>query len=46
MAVGTFFTLFAVPAFYTLIATDRRADKHLKANPPSIDAEPQLMSVH
>ena len=46
MAVGTFFTLFAVPAFYALIATDHRANKRLHANPPTVDAEPHLMSVH
>ncbi len=46
MAVGTFFTLFAVPAFYALIATDHRSKKRLHANPPTVVAEPQLMSVH
>jgi len=46
MAVGTFFTLFAVPAFYTLIATDRRADRRIRMESPSALAEPQPASVH
>ena len=46
MAVGTFFTLFAVPAFYALIATDHRSDKRLSALAPAPRSEPQLQSVH
>jgi multidrug efflux pump len=47
MAIGTIFTLFAVPAFYMLIATDHRAlknDSATKAVPPASDSSP--VTVH
>ncbi|HLP07064.1 MAG TPA: efflux RND transporter permease subunit [Opitutaceae bacterium] len=41
MAIGTVFTLFAVPAFYALIAADHRSEKRLRVETPATDATPQ-----
>jgi multidrug efflux pump len=46
MAIGTVFTLFAVPAFYTLIATDHRADQRLRVETPPAEAGRQAAIVH
>jgi len=45
MAIGTVFTLFAVPAFYMLIATDHRAGKHVPAKPHADIAHPHPVNV-
>jgi hypothetical protein len=45
MAIGTVFTLFAVPAFYMLIATDHRAGKQAPTKPHTDIAQPQPVTV-
>jgi hypothetical protein len=40
MAIGSFFTLFVVPAFYMLIARDHAKDKKIEST--LIESEPVL----
>jgi len=47
MAIGTVFTLFAVPAFYMLIATDHRAGKNGPSTTKASSAgAPSTVTVH
>ena len=40
LAIGTLFTLFVVPAFYMLLATDHHAEQPAAREPPAAEAQP------